>query len=143
MTNEELYRQVFEEVHGIRSLPKPGSIVWYQTDGRNDLDYYLPAIVTVTKRSHPGDYPDGTKNSLPVPTSELHVHLTVFTPGGFGSTYLGQGDEVHQYRQDEENLGRPKSFKPGSGSYVEWDVPYARNGGRRTWRWPEETGEFE
>jgi hypothetical protein len=118
----------------------PGRIVWYQTDGRNDLDYFLPAIITVTRDSHPGDYPDGTPNSLPVPESSEHVHLTVFTPGGFGSTYTdqeGEESEYQQWDQDEmPNLGKPASFTPGSGSYVEHNVPYDPAGSRRSWRWP-------
>jgi len=118
--------------------PTPGRIVWYQTDGRNGLDYFLPAIVTVTEASHPGDYPDGTPNSLGVPSSPLHVHLTVFTPGGFGSSYVDQDDEVSEYQQDSmPNLGKPKSFVPGSGTYTEHDVAFDPNGGRRSWRWPE------
>lgn len=133
----ELLEQVMQEVYGTPELPTPGRIVWYQTDERNGLRYYLPAMVTVTRASHPGDYPDGTKNSLPVPTTRLHVHLTVYTPGGFGSTYVGRGGEVSEYQQDGENLGIPASFTPGSGSYVEWDVPYSSKGLPRTWRWPE------
>lgn len=108
--------------------PTPGRIVWYQTDGRNGLDYYLPAMVTVTRDSHPGDYPDGKPNSLPVPSSDLHVHLTVTTPGGFGSDYM-----------TEEGGRRPERFVPGSGTYVEHDVPFDPDGGRRTWRWPEKS----
>ena len=115
-------------------LPTPGRIVWYQTDGRNGLDYYLPAMVTVTRDSHPGDYPDGTPNSLSVPSSDLHVHLTVFTPGGFGSVYTDQDDGESRYEQ--ESAIRPKKFTPGSGTYVEHDVPFDPAGGRRTWHWP-------
>ena len=121
-------------------LPTPGRVVWYQTDGRNGLDYYLPATVTVTRSSHPGDYPDGTPNSLSVPSSDLHVHLTVFTPGGFGSSYqTDEGDSSwSEYQQEDlENLGKPQGFVPGSGTYVEHDVPFDPAGGRRTWRWPE------
>ena len=117
--------------------PTPGRIVWYQTDGRNDLDYILPAIVTMTKDTHAGDYPDGTPNGLAPPSSEMHVHLTVFTPGGFGSTY---GDAVtwDQVQQEElANLGYGGNVIPGSGTYVERDVPYDADGGRRSWRWPE------
>jgi hypothetical protein len=129
--------QAQAELAGEVVRPTPGRIVWYQTDGRNGLDYILPAIVTVTRRSHPGDYPDGKPNSLPVPTTPYHVHLTVFTPGGFGSTYV-VGDEESAYQQASmPNLGRPDSFTPGSGTYVEWDVPYDADGSLRSWRWPE------
>lgn len=125
-----------------QAFPTPGRIVLYQTDGRNGLDYVLPAIVTVTRTSHPGDYPDGKPNSLPVPTSDAHVHLTVFTPGGFGSQYVADGESssYSQYTQDETpNLGRPDSFVPGSGTYTEWDVRHDPEGGRRSWRWPDRT----
>jgi hypothetical protein len=121
------------------AVPKVGKTVLYQTDGRNGLDYALPAIVTVTQDSYPGDYPDGEPNSLDVPSSPSHVHLTVLTPGGFGSTYQS-GDEESgwsDYQQEDlENLGRPSQFTPGSGTYVEHDVPFDANGGRRTWRYP-------
>lgn len=118
--------------------PTVGRIVWYQTDGRNGLHYYLPAIVDVTRDSHPGDYPDGTPNSLAVPSSDTHVHLTVFTPGGFGSTYVDQDDQESEYDQENmPNLGRPKSFTPGSGTYTEHDVPFDPEGSPRSWRWPD------
>ena len=118
--------------------PTPGRIVWYQTDGRNGLDYILPAIVTMTVDSHAGDYPDGTPNSLATPSSAMHVHLTVFTPGGFGSTY---GAVTWEQVQQEElaNLGYGGNVIPGSGTYVERDVPYDADGSRRSWRWPETT----
>lgn len=133
-------RQIVSDVLNAEGapMPTPGRIVWYQTDGRNDLDYYLPAIVAVTRDSHPGDYPDGTPNSLVVPSSQTHVHLTVFTPGGFGSTYVDQSGEESEYQQETmPNLGRPKTFTPGSGTYVEHDVPFDPEGGRRSWRWPD------
>jgi hypothetical protein len=38
-----------------------------------------------------------------------------------------------------QNLGRPSGFVPGSGSYVEHDVPYSAEGERRSWRWPDRT----
>lgn len=139
-TEKKLMEQILD-AEGV-ARPTPGRIVWYQTDGRNGLDYYLPAMVTVTRTSHPGDYPDGKPNSLPVPSSELHVHLTVLTPGGFGSEYVTvteSGDEwTWKYEQEyDERMGKPVDFTPGSGSYVEWDVPYDPEGARRSWRWPE------
>ena len=140
MTDEEREQKIMAEVLNAEGAPKPtvGREVWYQTDGRNGLDYYLPATVTVTKDSHPGDYPDGTPNSLPVPSSDLHVHLTVKTPGGFGSTYVDHDGTESEYEQETmPNLGKPASFTPGSGTYVEHDVPFDPNGGRRTWRWPD------
>ena len=109
--------------------PTIGRIVHYRTDGRNGLVYDLPAIVTCTRDSHPGDYPGGDHNPLPVP-DEGHVHLTVFTPGGYGTTVDPE---------DGDFVGA-KSLNPGSGTYVEWNVPENEmDGGNvesRTWRWP-------
>lgn len=137
-------RKIMTDILTAEGTPKPtvGRTVWYQTDGRNGLDYYLPATVTVTRDSHPGDYPDGTPNSLAVPSSATHVHLTVLTPGGFGSTYRAQDGTETEYssgvdKDELENLGKPAGFVPGSGTYTEHDVPYDPDGGRRSWRWPE------
>jgi hypothetical protein len=126
-----------EEVKAVYAPPKPtpGRIVWYQTDGRNGLEYFLPAMVTVTKGSHPGDYPDGRSNPLPVPSSDLHVHLTVFTPGGFGTEVHVASGPLPQ--PDDEAYKDARKLVPGSGTYVEWDVPFDPNGSRRSWRWPE------
>jgi hypothetical protein len=115
--------------------PTIGRIVIYRTDGRNGLAYDLPAIVTCTRDTHPGDYPDGSHNPLPVPDDDEHVHLTVFTPGGFGTTV-----EEHAPTSDAEFVGA-KSITPGSGSYVEWNVAFANVGDGdeippRRWRWP-------
>lgn len=116
--------------------PTIGRIVIYRTDGRNGLVYDLPAIITCTRDTHPGDYPDGSHNPLPIPESDDHVHLTVFTPGGFGST-------IGTARPTSEEFVGAVAFTPGSGTYVEWNVPF--NGddstadisvGARTWRWP-------
>lgn len=133
--------------------PTPGRIVLYRTDGRNGLVYDLPAIVTVTPQSHPGDYPDGSANPLPVP-DEGCVHLTVFTPGGFGTEPLveingGEFVPVSEvYRMDELTDEQKAALyknavglSPGSGTYVEWNVPEAddRVGDYvtpRSWRWP-------
>lgn len=107
---------------------KIGRIVIYRTDGRNGLDYSLPAIINCTQDSHPGDYPDGSHNPLPVPESETHVHLTVFSPGGFGTTVDGRDPE-----DTREFVGADR-IKPGSGTYVELNVPLGH--GPRTWSWP-------
>ncbi len=107
--------------------PTLGCVVIYRTDGRNGLEYDLPAIVTCTPETHPGDYPDGRPNPLPVPEAGC-VHLTVLTPGGFGTTI-----EQHAPVDDTEFVGAP-SIQPGSGTYVEWNVPEGE--GPRSWRWP-------
>lgn len=111
-------------------IPTIGRVVLYATDQRNGLVYDLPAIITVTRDSHPGDYPDGSPNPLPVPESDTHVHLTVLTPGGFG-TKVGTGLP----QSDAEFVGAP-AITPGSGSYVEWNVGFDPDGSPRSWRWP-------
>jgi hypothetical protein len=118
-----------------------GRIVLYRTDGRNGLAYDLPAIITCTKESHPGDYPDGKSNPLPVPESDTHVHLTVFTPGGFGSR-VPSADDPSQAKS--EDFVGATTFIPGSGTYVEWNVPlnefdieHGHGPHPRTWRWPQ------
>lgn len=118
--------------------PYLGQDVLYQTDERNGLKYALPAKITVIRASHPGDYPDGSNNPLPVPESDWHVHLTVFTPGGFGTTVTdpkSDHEPLPGHQSDEAFVGA-KQFKPGSGTYVELNVPYDPEGGPRTWRFP-------
>ena len=121
--------------------PTIGRIVWYRTDGRNGLSYDLPAIITVTPYTHPGDYPDGRSNPLPVP-DDGRVHLTVFTPGGFGTRVI---DSTESLKREPASSDFPDAddLAPGSGTYVEWNVPYAGDSIEigadlgRTWRWPE------
>lgn len=100
-------------------MVKVGDQVLYRTDGRNGLSYDLPAVVTVTRESHPGDYPDGSSNPLPVPDPGC-VHLTVSTPGGFGC-YVENRDG--QAGNDDEDFVGGRNLVPGSGTYVEWNVP--------------------
>ena len=115
--------------------PTIGRIVHYRTDGRNGLVYDLPAIVTCTRDSHPGDYPGGGRNPLPVP-SLGHVHLTVFTPGGFGTKVA----TLHTPTATDADYVDAQELTPGSGTYVEWNVPEnfvdGGNVESRTWRWP-------
>lgn len=112
-----------------------GTDVIYRTDGRNGLVYDLPAVITVTRDSHPGDYPDGRGNPLPVPESDDHVHLTVFTPGGFGTQLVSPGGSP--FTPADEDFVGASELKPGSGSYVEWNVPKAGDDVEpRTWRLP-------
>lgn len=120
--------------------PTIGRIVIYRTDGRNGLAYDLPAIITCTEETHPGDYPDGQQNPLPAPQSAEHVHLTVFTPGGFGTKIGEPGYEGIEPMNDREFKGAP-GLVPGSGTYVEWNVPMNDPDDEddpqpRTWRWP-------
>jgi hypothetical protein len=125
--------------------PTIGRIVWYRTDGRNGLVYDLPAIVTCTRDTHPGGYPDGSRNPLPVP-DEGHVHLTVFTPGGFGTALRGPEGGIVPVEASQD-FKDAATLRPGSGTHVEWNVP--QNEGLdvgdpdvypRTWRWPTRSG---
>lgn len=121
--------------------PSIGRIVWYRTDGRNGLAYDLPAIITVTQDTHPGDYSDGRANPLIVPSSPTHVHLTVFSPGGFG-TMVTPADSTEQATMPSSaDFPGGRRLQPGSGTYVELDVPMADEdpgpqSNARTWRWP-------
>jgi hypothetical protein len=118
--------------------PTLGRIVIYRTDGRNGLAYDLPAIITCTEESHPGDYPTGETNPL-VPPVRDEVHLTVFTPGGFGTTLNFDNPGKKKPPKDKDFKGA-EGMRPGSGTYVELSVPYAEdplNPPHRSWRWPE------
>lgn len=130
--------------------PTVGRIVLYRTDGRNGLVYDLPAMVTVTQESHPGDYPDGRHNPLPVPDGAYAVHLTVFTPGGKGvritSALPFDRDVSREPRDDQEFVGADGlDVSQASGTYVELNVMgvEAKNGEDippRSWRWPMGSG---
>jgi hypothetical protein len=125
------------------TTPSIGRIVIYRTDGRNGLSYDVPAIVNCTIDTHPGNYPDGKHNPLPVPESDLHVHLTVFTPGGYGTKTV-RDDTARPPANDAAFVGAD-SIVPGSGTYVELNVPYdgiigddpdSTEVAPRSWRWP-------
>jgi hypothetical protein len=89
------------------------------------------------------------KNPLPVPESDMHVHLTVFTPGGYGTVVTQKADnplgaEINDQPESEDFVGA-LALIPGSGSYVEHNVPPATEflnnpdnmrAELRTWRWP-------
>lgn len=127
--------------------PMIGLSVYYRTDGRNGLVYDLPAIINCTQETHPGDYPDGSKNPLPVPSSPMHVHLTVFTPGGFGTKIMPQEENQWRAPHHDREFKQGVEMAPGSGTYVELDVPFFdptvpdrskdnRDPNPRSWRWP-------
>lgn len=152
-------------------MPTIGRIVIYRTDGRDGLSYDLPAIVNCTPDTHPGDYPcetcegsgevterhepwaaerigcqdcggtgKGARNPLPVPDHDC-VHLTVFTPGGYGTAVVdGEGYEHHD--PSSEQFTTADVLLPGSGTYVEWNVPGPASDddpAPRSWRWPTRT----
>lgn len=127
------------------TTPSIGRIVIYRTDGRNGLAYDLPAIVNCTIDTHPGDYDEDHPNPLPVPESSLHVHLTVFTPGGFGSQVLPKGGGAARSPYGSAEFKNVAGFVADSGTYVEWNVPYdgiigddpdSTEVAPRSWRWP-------
>lgn len=108
------------------------------------MSYDLPAIINCTEETHPGDYPDGSKNPLPVPKG-TNVHLTVFTPGGFGTKIMREDENQWRAPYHDREFKEPGEMAPGSGTYVEWDVPFfdpdsiPDEGWRipnRSWRWP-------
>lgn len=135
--------------------PKIGHSVIYRTDGRNGLVYDLHAVVNCTRDSHPGDYPDGQHNPLPVPDTRLHVHLTVSTPGGQGTQVVWSCHECNDAQRydcpschgnapfvrapaDDTDFVGASRIVPGSGTYVELNVGLAddhRAPAPRTWRW--------
>lgn len=125
--------------------PTPGRVVLYRTDGRNGLTYDLPAIITCTTDSHPGDYPDGSSNPLPVPDPG-RVHLTVLTPGGRGTKVVeddhGTTWDPEQDHTDDSVFVGASRIIPGSGTYVELNVPHAGATdpvNPRSWRYPPRT----
>lgn len=66
-----------ERVQGLKSV-KPGRHVYYRNDGRGGFDYYVPAIISVTRENLVRKAVDqGLIEDLDSP---LHVHLTVFGP---------------------------------------------------------------
>lgn len=124
------------------SRPTVGQTVFYETDRRNGLVYYLPATVAVTRYSHPGDYPDGSHNPLPRPPEDFTVHLAVVTPGGQGSEPLdADGNVIPEKKGDPSARWKDAvSMRGGSGGYTELNVSYDPQGGPRTWRFAEEPG---
>ena len=89
-----------------------GRIVHYQVDERGGLRYILPAVITCTAETHPGNWTDAAGNIVEnvVPLLSLEattVHLHVLTPGP-------------------------------AGSYTEHAVPYdnSANPVPRSWHWP-------
>jgi hypothetical protein len=94
-----------------------GRIVIYRSRTGN---YSCPAIVTATvdTLAEVGvrRYEDtGGHEGVPPLTSEMHVHLTVFTPGLPGLRVEAQDFKAEGVRR-AENVG---------GLYQEWDVPFA------------------
>lgn len=142
---------------GEYAMPMLGQPGLYRTDGRNGLAYDLPAVVNCTRESHPGNYPcigcgtahadrehglcdqgcEFPKNPLMVP-EEGYVHLTVSTPGGYGTQVFSdeQPSRVVRGHKDSDFVGAP-TFSPGSGTYVELNVPVVPDGPEapaRSWR---------
>lgn len=91
--------------------PTIGRIVLYRSRTGN---YTAPAIVTATHRSlNPKGVDAG---AIPPLTGDDHLHLQVLTPGTPGKR-IGAGDFV-------DGSDRPVAENV-SGTYTEWDVPFA------------------
>lgn len=74
----------------------------------------------------------GANNPMPVPSSPWHVHLTVLTPGGKGTTLLKEDGTLWHPVDDKEYVGA-KELNPGSGTYAQLNVPHDREGNPGTW----------
>ena len=105
------------------AIPTIGRIVVYRS--RTDK-YDLPAVVNCTRATL---NPEGVEaGHIPDLSSELHVHLTVFSPGPSGLRASATDFVTESPHGRVENQG---------GTYTEWDIPYDASGGPGTWRWPE------
>lgn len=100
------------EVHPSGTIvPTIGRIVWYRSRTGN---YTVPAIVTATKATlwQPGV----EQGHVPALDSDLHVHLTVFTPGKPGKRGDAKDFVAREDAPISENV---------SGCYQEWNVPFS------------------
>jgi hypothetical protein len=109
--------------------PTIGRIVVYRS---RTGDYDVPAIINCTTDTL---NPKGVEAGyVPDLSSDLHVHLTVFTPGKPGLRTDALDFKVESEHGRSENV---------AGSYQEWDIPVHDDEGRAptppepgTWRWP-------
>lgn len=104
-------------------IPTPGRIVSYRS--RTGM-YSVPAIVTASIDTlwRPGV----EAGNVPDLDSEMHVHLTVFTPGKPGMR--GNADDFVARKDDpiSENI---------AGCYQEWNVPWSADAtAAGCWTWP-------
>lgn len=108
------------------TAPRPsiGRIVTYRS---KTGAYDVPAIITATTDTLD---PKGVElGHVPMLSSGVNVHLTVFTPGKPGTARHGEPNPAQT-----------------SGTYQEWDIPLAGSfmsplegdePAPGTWRWPE------
>lgn len=106
-----------------KQIPTLGRIVWYRSRTGN---YTVPALVNCTVNSI---YQPGVDAGFVPPlTDDLHVHLTVFSPGQIGKR-VGADNFINKSKYPvSENV---------SGCYQEWDIEYDELAGPGTWCWPE------
>lgn len=105
------------------ALPSIGRIVVYRS--RTDK-YDLPGVVNCTRDTL---NPEGVEmGNLPDLSDDLHVHLTVFSPGSSGLRAQAADFVAESPHGRHENHG---------GTYTEWNVGYDPQGAPGTWRWPE------
>ena len=92
-------------------IPTIGRIVWYRSRTGN---YTVPAIITATKSTlwQPGV----DQGHVPALDDELHVHLTVFTPGKPGLRGKAEDFVARADAPVSENV---------AGCYQEWNVPFS------------------
>jgi len=112
-----------------------GTTVLYQTDGRGDKDYVLPAIVTCVRATHP-DVPlmNAAREARLVDTAahrkqaEVRHGYTTRTPNGW---YVGDNPVPVPI----DGTVHLKVLTPGpQGVYDEFSVSYDAQGSRRSWR---------
>lgn len=88
-------------------------------------NYSIPAVVTAVKDTL---YRPGVEGGyVPDIDTDLHVHLTVFTPGKPGNRVDASDFLSVPTEPVSENV---------SGTYQEWNIPYDADGAPGTWRWP-------
>jgi hypothetical protein len=109
--------------------PTLGRIVIYRS---RTGDYDVPAIINATEETLNAK---GVElGHVPPLSGDMHVHLTVFTPGKPGMRRGAEDFKVESPHGRGENV---------SGCYQEWDIPmadanYSPDGQPQpgSWRWP-------
>lgn len=92
-------------------MPTIGDVVVYRS---RTGDYDVPAIVTATQDTLNAKGVEA--GYVPALSSDVHVHLTVFSPGRGGLRQEADNFLVRSEHPVSENV---------SGCYQEWDIPPA------------------
>lgn len=107
-------------------LPTIGRIVIYRS---KTGDYVMPAIITATTETL--YRPNVEAGHVPDLSSDMHVHLVVFTAGMPGHVALTTA-ENHPELADPSRRNHPYG-----GTYQEWDIPWnADASAAGAWSWP-------